>query len=322
MQLAHVAMIGDAAGLVSRPQLVTIPSGNDRRRGRDLVIRFARGRIRSKSGPGGQSTAPSEPAIDSMNLTGTAFHQPTFARRFLGGVQPSRGPPGHEAITTDRERGANGLDAADPPALQLAPVAMIGDAAGLVSRPQLVTIPSGNDRRRGRDLVIRFARGRIRSKSGPGGQSTAPSEPAIDSMNLTGTAFHQPTFARRFLGGVQPSRGPPGHEAITTDRERGANGLDAADPPALQLAPVAMIGDAAGLVSRPQLVTIPSGNDRRRSRAGLTSAAGDDPIGQRSATRPGPGDCHHGRTTRPRKTTRATATRFHLATIGDAAGTR
>jgi hypothetical protein len=71
MQLAHVAMIGDAAGLVSRPQLVTIPSGNDRLRGRDLVT-----------------------------------------------------------VTTDRERGATGRDAADPPAMQLAHVAMIGDAAG------------------------------------------------------------------------------------------------------------------------------------------------------------------------------------------------
>jgi len=33
-------------------------------------------------------------------------------------------------ITTDRERGATGRDAADPPAMQLAHVAMIGDAAG------------------------------------------------------------------------------------------------------------------------------------------------------------------------------------------------
>jgi len=284
---------------------VTIPSGNDQQRGRAFGLTSAvvpRGNDEQRG----------------RDPVGYCRHVAVLPP---GGNDEQRGRD-PVTITTDRERGATGLEAADPPAMQLAHVAMIGDAAGLVSRPQLVTIPSGNDRRRGRDLVIRFARGRIRSKSGPGGQSTAPSEPAIDSMNLTGTAFHQPTFARRFLGGVQPSRGPPGHEAITTDRERGATGLDAADPPAMQLAPVAMIGDAAGLVSRPQLVTIPSGNDRRRGRAGLTSAAGDDPIGQRSATRPGPGDCHHGRTTRPRKTTRATATRFHLATIGDAAGTR
>jgi len=149
---------------------VTIPSGNDQQRGRAFGLTSAvvpRGNDEQRG----------------RDPVGYCRHVAVLPP---GGNDEQRGRD-PVTITTDRERGATGLEAADPPAMQLAHVAMIGDAAGLVSRPQLVTIPSGNDRRRGRDLVT-----------------------------------------------------------VTTDRERGATGRDAADPPAMQLAHVAMIGDAAG----------------------------------------------------------------------------